>query len=43
MKVFEAKIATGVNKGKCVVIPRITLSPADTDLPFTLRRLQIPV
>ena len=43
VKVFEAEIATGVNKGKCVVIPRITFSPLDTDLPFTLRRQQFPV
>ena len=43
VKVFEAEIATGVNKGKCVVIPRITLSPSYTDLPFTLRRWQFPV
>ena len=43
VKVFEAEIVTGVNKGKHVVIPRITLSPSDTDLPFTLRRWQFPV
>ena len=44
VKVFEAEIATtGVNMGKCVVIPRKTLSPSDTDLPFTLRRWQFPV
>ena len=43
MKVFEAEIASGVNKGKCVVIPRITLAPPDTELPSTLRRHQFPV
>ena len=37
-KVIEAEIATGVNKGKCVLIPRITIAPSDTESPFTLKR-----
>ena len=43
MKVFEAEVAGGVIKGKCVAILRIILAPLDTDLPFTLRRWQFPV
>ena len=43
MKVFEAEVASGINKGKCVAIPRIMLAPSDTDLPFTLRRWQFPI
>ena len=41
--VIEAKIASGVNKGKCVLIPRITLIPSDTQFPFTLKRRQFPI
>ena len=37
MKVLEAEVVSGVNKGKCVAIPRI-LAPSDTDLPFILKR-----
>ena len=37
-RVLEVEIASGVNKGKCVLIPRITIAPSDTVLPFTLRR-----
>ena len=29
-RVIEAQIASGVNKGKCVLIPHITLIPSDT-------------
>ena len=42
-KVLEVEIASGVHKGKCVLIPRITLAPSDTELPFTLKRRQFPV
>ena len=42
-KVIEAEIASGVNKGKCVLIPRITIAPSDTKLPFTLKRRQFPI
>ena len=42
-KVLEVEIANGVNKGKCVLIPRITIAPSDSELPFTLKRCQFPV
>ena len=40
--VIEAEIASGVNRGKYVLIPRITLIPSDTQFPFTLKRPSIP-
>ena len=42
-RVIEVEIASGVNKGKCVLIPRITLIPSDTEFPFTLKRRQFPI
>ena len=36
-KVLEVEIASGVNKGKCVLIPCIIIAPSDTELPFALR------
>ena len=42
-KVIEVEIATGVNKGNRVLIPRITIAPTDTELPFTLKRRQFPI
>ena len=42
-KVLEVEVAKGVNRGKCVLIPRITIAPSDTELPFTLKRCQFPV
>ena len=33
----------GVNAGRTLLIPRITLSPSDNIFPFTLRRRQFPV
>ena len=42
-KVLEVEVANGVNRGKCVLIPRITIAPSDTELPFTLKRHQFPV
>ena len=42
-KVLEVEIASGVNKGKCVLIPRITTAPSNTNLPFTLKRWQFPI
>ena len=42
-RVIEVEIASGVNKGKCVLIPRITLIPSDTQFPFTLKRRQFPI
>jgi hypothetical protein len=38
-----ADIAADNNKGHTVYIPRITLSPTDSDLPLILKRLQFPV
>ena len=32
-RVLEVEIASGVNKGKCVLIPRITIAPSDIELP----------
>ena len=42
-RAIEAEIASGVNKGKSVLIPRITLIPSDTQFPFTLKRCQFPI
>ena len=42
-RIIEAEIASGVHKGKCVLIPRITLIPSDTQFPFTLKRRQFPI
>lgn len=42
-KVLEVEIASGFNKGKCVLIPRITIAPSDTELPFILRHWQFPI
>ena len=42
-KKLEVEIASGVNRGKVVLIPRITIAPSDTELPFTLKRHQFPV
>ena len=41
--VIEMEIVSGVNKGKCVLIPRITLIPSDSEFPFTLMRRQFPI
>ena len=41
--VIECEIASGVNKGKCVLLPCITLIPSDTQFPFTLKRRQFPI
>ncbi len=38
-----ATILNGVFKGNNIAIPRITLSPTDNILPFTLKRRQFPV
>jgi PIF1-like helicase/Helitron helicase-like domain at N-terminus/Helicase len=40
---IQANILTGDFVGTKVYIPRIKLTPTDTDLPFTLSRLQFPV
>ncbi len=41
--IIVASILTGEHKGEIIHIPRITLSPSDTDWPFTLRRRQFPL
>ena len=40
---LDAELLTGVSVGKRVFIPRMTLMPSDTDLPFKLRRVQFPI
>ena len=40
--VTKAEIASSVNKGKCVLIPCITLIPLDSEFLFTLKRRQFP-
>ena len=42
-RVVEVEISSGVNKGKCVLIPHITIAPSDTKLPFTLKCCQFPI
>ena len=42
-RVIEAKILSGRRKNDTVFIPRITLTPSDTDLPFKFKRRQFPV
>lgn len=41
--VLEAEIVTGANAGEIVLIPRISLTTGETELPFRLRRTQFPV
>ncbi len=42
--VIEAEVATGPTKGQRVFIPRLNITPSDTErMPFTLRRRQFPV
>ena len=40
---LQCKVITGKNKGKRVFIPRTTLKPSDTKLPFILVRRQFPI
>ncbi len=42
-RVIEAKIITGNNVSKCVLIPCIIMSPSGTDWPFVLRHCQFLV
>ena len=37
------EIATGIQCGKRVFIPRIIMTPSETDFPFVLRRKQFPI
>ncbi len=41
--VIEAKIIIGINVDKCVFIPRIIMSPFETDWPFVLHHHQFPI
>ena len=41
--IIEANIMTGTYSGKMVFLPRITLTPSDSGLPFQLQRRQFPV
>ncbi len=41
--VIEAEIISGDKKGKNVLIPRIIMIPANSTLPFDLKRRQFPV
>jgi len=42
--IIDAEIATGPNKGRCVFIPRLSITPSDTErMSFTLRRRQFPL
>lgn len=42
-RMIEAQIMTGNDVGERVMIPRIIMSPADTNWPFVLRRRQFPL
>ncbi|XP_059179144.1 uncharacterized protein LOC131958244 [Physella acuta] len=42
-KVIDCEIMIGSFKGTRVFIPRVILSPSDSNLPFTLRRKQFPL
>lgn len=41
--VLDAEILTGEHAGEREFIPRIILSPSQTELPFQLRRRQFPI
>ena len=36
-RVVEVEISSGVNRGNCILISRISIAPSDTELPFTLQ------
>lgn len=42
-RVIDAQIASGPRVGQRVFIPRVTMQPSDTGLPFELSRRQFPV
>jgi ATP-dependent DNA helicase PIF1 len=42
-RVIETEIITRNNVSKCVFIPRIIMSPSETNWPFVLHRRQFPV
>jgi hypothetical protein len=42
--IINVEIATGPNKGKRVFIPRLNITPSNTErMPFTLRQRQFPL
>jgi ATP-dependent DNA helicase PIF1 len=42
--IIDAKIVTGPDKGRRVFIPRLNITPSDTErMPFTLRQRQFPL
>jgi hypothetical protein len=42
--IIDAEIATRPDKGRRVFIPRLSITPSDTErMPFTLRRRQFPL
>ncbi|KAH9546295.1 hypothetical protein CY35_12G087700 [Sphagnum magellanicum] len=42
--IIDAKIATGSDKGRRIFIPRLSITPSDTErMPFTLNRRQFPL
>ncbi|GAB2295403.1 hypothetical protein Dimus_038352 [Dionaea muscipula] len=41
--VIEARILTGENAGNSVFIPRISLSPSSSEMPFQMTRRQYPI
>ena len=42
-RIIEARILTGDKAGHLVFIPRISLTPSSSELPFTMTRRQFPV
>lgn len=42
-RVLQATILTGALRGTTVLLPRISLTPSDTNLPFDFTRRQFPV
>ncbi|CAH9100819.1 unnamed protein product [Cuscuta epithymum] len=41
--ILEETILTGVSAGKKVLIPRLSLTPSDSSLPFKFQRRQFPI
>ncbi len=42
--IIDAEIAIGSDKGRRVFIPRLSITPSDTErMPFTLHRRQFPL
>ena len=40
---LDVEVLTGVSKGKRVLLPKMSLVPSDSDIPFKLRRIQFPL